>query len=473
MTSKYLYINTIGCQMNVYDSEQIAMGLAHLGYQQTSSLETADLVILNTCAVRAKAEQKAFSFLGRLARLKKKKPGLIVGVGGCVAQQEGAKMLERVPHLDLVFGTRAIHRLPALVRKIENKRCRIVDVSMSENSDLSDMASGVSYENQVSRFVTIMRGCDNFCTYCVVPHVRGRETSRNPDSIIKEIRGLVGDGVKEVTLLGQNVNSYGKKEGLCSFPELLSRIAAIEGLLRIRFTTSHPKDFDGDLARAFQSSEKLCNHIHLPVQSGSNRILKRMNRNYTRELYLDKVSKLRDTCSRIAITSDIIVGFPGETDADFKDTLDLLREVEFDGLFAFMYSDRPNAPATKFRDKISEPQKSERLQILLELQESFTKKKNKALIGSAQLILAEGFSKKQSSGSLGDSHQVAQWTGRTSTNKIVNFYQNDNAGSCGEIFPGKLVWVKIEKAYSHSLWGIPVEIESAAEGLKGENCYAA
>ena len=177
MTSKYLYINTIGCQMNVYDSEQIAMGLAHLGYQQTSSLETADLVILNTCAVRAKAEQKAFSFLGRLARLKKKKPGLIVGVGGCVAQQEGAKMLERVPHLDLVFGTRAIHRLPALVRKIENKRCRIVDVSMSENSDLSDMASGVSYENQVSRFVTIMRGCDNFCTYCVVPHVRGRETS--------------------------------------------------------------------------------------------------------------------------------------------------------------------------------------------------------------------------------------------------------------------------------------------------------
>ena len=333
--------------------------------------------------------------------------------------------------------------------------------------------SAAGSENQVSRFVTIMRGCDNFCTYCVVPHVRGRETSRHPDSIVEEIRGLVGDGVKEVTLLGQNVNSYGKKEGLCSFPELLSRVEAIEGLLRIRFTTSHPKDFDGDLAKAFQSNKKLCNHIHLPVQSGSNRILKRMNRKYTRELYLDKVNKLRDTCSEIAITSDIIVGFPGETDADFKDTLDLLREVEFDGLFAFMYSDRPNAPATEFGGKISEPQKSERLQTLLELQESFTKKKNKALIGSAQLILAEGFSKKQSAGGLGDSHQVAQWTGRTSTNKIVNFYQNDNAGSCGEIFPGKLVWVRIEKAYSHSLWGIPVEIESAAEGLKGEKCYAA
>jgi tRNA-2-methylthio-N6-dimethylallyladenosine synthase len=473
MISKYLYINTIGCQMNVYDSEQIAFRLAALGYQQTSSLETADLVILNTCTVRAKAEQKAFSFLGRLARLKKKKPGLIVGVGGCVAQQEGAKMLARVPHLDLVFGTRTIDRLPALVQKIENKRCRIVDVSMSEIADPSDVVCGLGYENQVSHFVTIMRGCDNFCTYCVVPHVRGRETSRHPDGIIKEIKGLVGNGAKEITLLGQNVNSYGKKEGLCSFPELLARVEAVEGLLRIRFTTSHPKDFDQELINAFQSSEKLCNHLHLPVQSGSNRVLERMNRKYTRELYLDKVAKLRDTCSGIAITSDMIVGFPGETDADFNDTLDLMRKVEFDGLFAFVYSDRPSAPAVKFKDKISERRKSERLQILLELQESFTKKKNQALVGSVQPILAEGFSKRQSSGNIGDSHQTVQWTGRTSTNKIVNFYQNDNPGSCNDIFPGKLVHVKIEKAYSHSLWGIPVEIESAAEGLKGENCYAA
>jgi tRNA-2-methylthio-N6-dimethylallyladenosine synthase len=473
MITKYLYINTIGCQMNVYDSEQIAVGMASLGYQQTASLEMADLVIVNTCTVRAKAEQKAFSFLGRLARLKKKKPSLIVGVGGCVAQQEGAKMLERVPHLDLVFGTRTIHRLPTLVRRIENKRCRIVDVSMSELSDPSDDAAGVAYENQVSRFVTIMRGCDNFCTYCVVPHVRGRETSRHPDSIIEEIGGLVRNGVKEITLLGQNVNSYGKKEGLCRFVELLSRLEAVDGLLRIRFTTSHPKDFDGDLIKAFQSSEKLCNHIHLPFQSGSNRVLKRMNRNYSRELYLDKVTKLRDTCPKIAITSDVIVGFPGETDADFNDTLDLIRKVEFDGLFAFMYSDRPNAPAAKFGNKISEPQKSERLQILLELQESYTKKKNKALVGSIQSILTEGFSKRQSSGSCGDLHQAVQWTGRTSTNKIVNFYQNDNAVSCGDILSGKLVHVKIEKAYSHSLWGIPVEIGSAAEGLKGEKCYAA
>ncbi len=459
--------------MNVYDSEQIALQLAATGYQQTSSLEKADLVILNTCTVRAKAEQKAFSFLGRLAKLKKKKPGLIVGVGGCVAQQEGAKILERIPHLDLVFGTQALDRLPGLISKIEAKRCRIVDVSMSEHPDLFDAAPAAQNHNQISRFVTIMRGCDNFCTYCVVPYVRGREASRHPDSIIKEIRWLVESGVKEITLLGQNVNSYGKKEGLLSFAELLVRVQTIGGLLRIRFTTSHPKDFDQDLINAFQTNEKLCNHIHLPVQSGSNRMLKRMNRKYTKELYLDKVTKLRDTCPEIAITSDMIVGFSGESDADFDETLDLMRKVEFDGLFAFMYSDRPNAPATQFKAKISEQQKSERLQILLELQETYTKKKNEALIGSIQPIIAEGFSKRQSSGSLDKPNQAAQWTGRTSTNKIVNFYHNDIPGNCGDIFPGKLVQVKIEKAYSHSLWGKPVEIEITAEGLKGEKSYAA
>jgi len=473
MLNKYLYINTIGCQMNVYDSEQIAIRLAAAGYQQTPRLEKADLVILNTCTIRAKAEQKAFSFLGRLARLKKKKPGLIVGVGGCVAQQEGAEILKRVPHLDLVFGTQAIERLPALISKIEAKRCRIVDVSMSENPDLVDAVPADPDHNAVSRFVTIMRGCDNFCTYCVVPYVRGRETSRHPDNIVKEINLFVASGVKEVTLLGQNVNSYGKKEGLLSFTELLARVQAIEGLLRIRFTTSHPKDFDQDLIDAFQEYDKLCNHIHLPVQSGSNQVLKRMNRKYTKELYLDKVTKLRDTCPEIAITSDMIVGFPGETDTDFDETLALMKKVEFDGLFAFMYSDRPNAPATRFKAKISESQKSERLQILLELQETYTKKKNEALIGSIQPIIAEGISKKQSSGSLDQPHQAVQWTGRTSTNKIVNFYHGDIPGNSSNIFPGKMVHVKIDKAYAHSLWGKPVDIESNAEGLKGEKSYAA
>ena len=459
--------------MNVYDSELIAIQMADLGYLQTSAVEKADLVILNTCTIRAKAEQKAFSFLGRLARLKKKKPGLIIGVGGCVAQQEGDQMLKRVPHLDLVFGTQAIDRLPVLISKIEAKRCRIVDVAMTENPDPFEPALVEQSQNPVSRFVTIMRGCDNYCTYCVVPYVRGRETSRHPDNIIKEIKLVVDSGVKEVTLLGQNVNSYGKKEGLLSFAQLLDRVQRIEGLSRIRFTTSHPKDFDQELINAFQTNDKLCNHIHLPVQSGSNRILKRMNRKYTRELYLDKVAKLRDTCPDIAITSDIIVGFPGESEADFNETLDLLKKVEYDGLFAFMYSDRPNAPATQLKAKIPEAQKSERLQILLDLQESYTKKKNEALIGSVQSILAEGFSKKQFSGRLNESNQANQWTGRTSTNKIVNFYQGDLTADCGEISPGKIVQVKIDKAYAHSLWGTPAAIESTAEGSKGEKSYAA
>ncbi len=459
--------------MNVYDSEQIAAQLAALGYQQTGILEIADLVIVNTCTIRAKAEQKAFSFLGRLARLKIKKPGLIIGVGGCVAQQEGGGMLRRVPHLDLVFGTQAIDRLPLLISKIEDKRCRIVDVALAGKPESSDALADRRLDGSVSTFVTIMRGCDNFCTYCVVPHVRGRETSRHPDRIMEEIRGLVQSGVKQVTLIGQNVNSYGKKEGLCSFPELLSRINSIEGLLRIRFTTSHPKDFGNDLINAFKTNEKVCDHIHLPVQSGSNRILKRMNRKYTRGLYLDKITKLRDTCPGIAITSDIIVGFPGETEADFNETLDLMKMVRFDGLFAFIYSDRPNAPAVQFKNKISEEEKRKRLQILLELQENFTRMKNQALVGSVQPILVEGFSRKQSSGSFNRPQPAAQWTGRTSTDKVVNFYHNSNPQNCADVFTGKIVRTKIEGAYAHSLWGKIVEVESATGGLKGEESYAA
>ena len=473
MVNKYLYLNTIGCQMNVYDSEQIAMRMAALGYQQTSSLEMADLVIVNTCTIRAKAEQKAFSFLGRLARLKKKKPGLITGVGGCVAQQEGEKIFKRIPYLDLVFGTQAIDRLPYLIQKIEKKRCRIVDIEQADKPLFKEANDNIAPASQVSRFVTIMRGCDNFCSYCVVPYVRGRESSRHPDAIVNEIKELARSGLKEVTLLGQNVNSYGKKEGLCSFTELLARVSQIERLLRIRFTTSHPKDFDEDLINALRTNEKLCNHIHLPVQSGSNRVLKRMNRKYTKELYLDKVAKLRDTCPDIAITSDIIVGFPGESEADFDESLDLIRTIEFDGLFAFKYSDRPNAPAAKFEEKVPDHQMKKRLQILLDLQDTFTKKKNQALVGTCLPILAEGFSKRQSSGNLNHPHQAVQWTGRTSTNKIVNFYQDDNPEGCDGLSPGELVDVKIEKAYSHSLWGRPVEDKTAAKRLKGDRSYAA
>ncbi|MBW1726043.1 MAG: tRNA (N6-isopentenyl adenosine(37)-C2)-methylthiotransferase MiaB [Deltaproteobacteria bacterium] len=473
MKTKHLYINTIGCQMNVYDSEQIAKGLTVLGYKLTSLPEKADLIIVNTCTIRKKAEQKAFSFLGRMTGLKRKKPDLIIGMGGCVAQQEGQKILQRVPHLDLVFGTNAIGRLPGMIKTITAKKCRIVDIKMSGQIEELDFIEDKHHTGKVSSFVTIMQGCDNYCTYCVVPYVRGRETSRNPDKIINEICGLVESGVREVTLLGQNVNSYGNKEGLCTFPELLARVNEIDGLLRIRFTTSHPKDLSTDLMLAFKDLNKMCNHIHLPIQSGSNRVLKRMNRKYSRKLYLEKIDKLRDICSNMAITSDIIVGFPGETRTDFQETLDLIKKVEFDGLFAFKYSDRPNAAAARFEDKISEKEKKERLQQVLTLQAHFTTQKNKELVGSTQSILVEGLSKKQTRIDKPIINDDVQWTGRTSTNKIVNFSRRDNALSCEQILTGRMVKVRIVKAHSHSLWGEPVSIVPMFLGLRGEKSYVA
>ena len=480
MKTKYLYINTIGCQMNVYDSDQISKSLLPLNYKATENLKKADLIIVNTCAIREKAEQKVFSFLGRLSGLKRKKPGLIIGVGGCVAQQEGKKILERVPYLDIVFGTHAIHRLPGIIERIELKKTRIVDIGMTDRIVEIESVSNLPENGKISAFVTIMQGCDNFCTYCVVPYVRGRETSRSPEKIVKEVEGLVNSGIREVTLLGQNVNSYGKKEGLCSFPELLALINEIDGILRIRFTTSHPKDLSDDLIMAFKDNEKLCRHIHLPVQSGSDRVLKRMKRKYTRALYLEKIDKLRNICPDISITSDFITGFPGETKADFKETLDLIKTVEYEGLFAFKYSDRPNAKATLFAQKISDQEKKERLKKLLDLQEIITRKKNQALVGSTQEILVEGFSKKMSSAlpragkpktneSLPDN---IQWTGRTSTNKIVNFNLESSSVSCGEFFTGSIVNVKIEKAFSHSLWGKYLKLEPATLSLKRGESYA-
>ena len=472
MNSKYIYIHTIGCQMNVYDSEQIVMRLATLGYEQTASMNRADVIIVNTCTIRAKAEQKAFSLLGRLDRMKRYKKRLIIGVGGCVAQQEGEKILDRMPAVDLVFVTQAIDRLPRLVQQIEARRCRIVDVDMDADPQIPESLVESRDESEVSKFVTIMRGCDNHCTYCVVPFVRGRETSRRPESILREINSLVQTGVREITLLGQNVNSYGKNQNLCTFSELLSMINQVEGLLRIRFTTSHPKDLGSDLIPAFRNLDKLCPHIHLPVQSGSNRILKRMNRQYTREQYLDKVTKLRDTCPQIAITSDIIVGFPGESEADFEQTLELIKTVEFDGLFAFQYSDRPQAPSVKLPDKLSESIIRNRLQILLELQEKVTRRKNVALVGSSQLVLTEGLSKKQVSDQPAGNGPNLQWTGRTSTNKIVNFCVDEPAVD-DENLTGKMIGVRIDKGFSHSLLGRVINVEPSVGGLKGVENYAA
>ncbi|MBW1845779.1 MAG: tRNA (N6-isopentenyl adenosine(37)-C2)-methylthiotransferase MiaB [Deltaproteobacteria bacterium] len=472
---KYIYMNTIGCQMNVYDSERIIQSLQSLGYIESLSLDMADLIIVNTCTIRAKAEQKAFSFLGRLAKIKKKKPGIIIGVGGCMAQQEGKNILERVPFIDIVFGTHAVERLPRHIEKIASKRYRVVDVEMTNEIEELEHKESIIPKQQVeeiSRFLTIMRGCDNYCTYCVVPYVRGREISRDPVSIVKEARKFVKTGVKEIFLLGQNVNSYGKKEELCSFHELLSRVNNIEGLLRIRFTTSHPKDLTEDLMRAFANLDKLCHHIHLPVQSGSNDILKKMNRKYTRERYVEKINQLRNICPEIAVTSDIIVGFPGETEDDFGQTLELIKLIEYDGLFAFQYSDRPNASASGLPDKISEKTKRDRLNELLEFQGHITKKKNRVLIGTDQEVLVEGFSKKELKNNTTSKGLTYQLTGRTPANKIVNFVCDDKTTDHQEMV-GQVASVRIEKAFSHSLWGKLVKNHSSLNKLKGEKSYAA
>ena len=454
MMSKYYYINTIGCQMNVYDSARLADMLNGMNYTGVDSYRKADLIIVNTCTIRDKARQKAVSFLGRLAALKRKNPALVIAVGGCVAQNEGQSLIDKFPHVDIVFGTHVVTRLPELVDNVLSGGGPIVDTSLTE---IIDAASGGVWHDRrsenISEFVTIMRGCDNYCTYCVVPYVRGRETSRRPEYILDEVRDLAASGVKEIVLLGQNVNSYGNREGLCSFPELLAMVNEIDGIERIRFTTSHPKDLSDDLIDAFKILNKLCDHFHLPVQSGSNRILKRMNRKYSRSQYLERVAKLRETVPDISLTTDIIVGFPGETEADFDDTASLLGEVLFDGIFGFMYSDRSLAPAAQFPDKIPEKEKNRRLNRLLDLQKDISEKKNRALVGRTVTVLVEGPSKRTAAGESIGTSEMVQWTGRTTTNKVVNFMLPERYPSGEGIKPGDLIRVSIEGGFAHSLSG--------------------
>ncbi|NVM22363.1 MAG: tRNA (N6-isopentenyl adenosine(37)-C2)-methylthiotransferase MiaB [Desulfobacterales bacterium] len=440
MKAKHLHIVTMGCQMNVYDSEQMERLLAPMNYRPTADMDKADLILVNTCAIRKKAEHKVYSFLGRLARMKQRKPELIIGVGGCVAQQEGYRLVELSPHVDIVFGTFALKRLPALVRQVTEKRTRVVDVDNTATDEASYVKPSGPQGERATAFVTIMTGCDNFCTYCVVPYVRGRQTSRKPDAILQEIQHIVQNGVREVTLLGQNVNAYGLKNGHgCDFPKLLEAVNNIEGLRRIRFTTSHPKDLSDKLIGAFGRLDKLAPHIHLPVQSGSDRILRRMNRGYTRDCYLKKVEKLRKVRPSIALTSDIIAGFPGEETTDFEDTVKLISSVGFDNLFIFKYSDRKNVPASRFANKVSGALKGERFARLLNVQAKITLQKNLSLVGTVQEILVEGLSKK------GDD----QLTGHTPCNKIVNFV--DRTALVGDLVP-----VKIVEAFSHSLLGCPI-----------------
>ena len=434
MKNKYLYIQTFGCQMNVHDSEQMVALLAPVGYRITDNLKLADLILLNTCSIREKAAHKVYSELGRLGKLKEQNPELIIGVGGCLAQHLGTKFHKRVGHLDFVFGTHNIHRLPQLVAAISKKREKITEVDFHKSlNSIGIYAPPVN--GSISAFVTIMQGCNNFCAYCVVPYLRGPEMSRPPDDIIEEIRKLADYGIREVTLLGQNVNSYGKTLGNgLNFTSLIKKIGRISGIERIRFTTSHPRDLSLELINCFAEEEKLCEHIHLPVQSGSNRILALMNRGYTVEEYMKKVDHLRKLSPRISITSDIIVGFPGETQNDYQETIDMMEKIRFDSTFSFKYSERKGTAAQKLEGKVEEGEKLRRLKQLQALQDQHTLEANLSLEGSQQELLVEGGSKNSENDLMG----------RTSSWKIVNFKSESE-------LTGKIVKVQITKAYLHSL----------------------
>lgn len=431
---KSFHIITFGCQMNEHDSERMAGMLEADRLVRAEAPEDADIIILNTCSIRQKAEQKFYSELGRLKRLKDKRPGLSIAVAGCIAQQEGAGLISRAPFVDMVFGPSDISRLPDMLERQMMARSSVVETA--GDPEYHKISVPASRPDRVKAWVSIMYGCDNFCTYCVVPYLRGRERSRPSKDIIAEVRGLADKGYKEVTLLGQNVNSYGK--GLdedIDFPVLLSMVNDVSGIERIRFVTSHPRDLSDRLIYAIRDLPKVCEALHLPVQGGSDLILSAMNRRYTRDEYLDKVKRLRDAVPDIALTTDIIVGFPGETEDDFSSTLRLLEEVGYDSIFAFKYSKRPNTKALGFSGHLPEEVKEARLGAVLNLQRGITMKKNRALVGTVQEVLLDGRSK--------DGLKLA---GRTRGNKVVNV-------SAPDTFLGSLVKVKIVKAGSNSLTG--------------------
>jgi tRNA-2-methylthio-N6-dimethylallyladenosine synthase len=435
---KKLYIQTYGCQMNQYDSERIAQVMSRAGYVQTDRVDAADLILLNTCSVRDKAEQKVYSVLGSWKEFKDYSEVVIMGVGGCVAQQEGESLLKRVPHLDLVFGTHNIHKLPEMVEQVQTSRARPVEISFYRDPSYMEDPDGRTQVNGVKAFVTIMQGCNKVCSFCIVPHVRGRELSRPSANIIAEIESLVARGVIEVMLLGQNVNSYGKLAAdELSFAELLGRVDSIEGLKRIRFTTSHPQDLSPELTEAFATLDNLCEHLHLPVQSGSDAVLSRMRRGYTRREYLARIERLRDRCPEVALSTDIIVGFPGETEAEFDSTLELLQQLEYDEIFSFMYSPRPQTVSAKiYDDDIPKDIKKDRLRRVQTLQQEISLKKNRQRIGEIEEILVDGSSKLKN----------GQIRGRTRNNRIVNI-------TGPESLVDQLVPLRITGATANSLLG--------------------
>jgi tRNA-2-methylthio-N6-dimethylallyladenosine synthase len=434
------FLHTFGCQMNVNDSLRMGESLAQVGYRPTPTAEDADLIILNTCAIREKAEDKMLSALGRYRAVKLRR-GTLLGVGGCVAQQEKAKLLARVPYLDFVFGPDAISRLPDILRRVEKDRARVVETAWVESEEyVFPRADPTSSAGKVSEFVTAMKGCDNVCSFCVVPHTRGREVSRAFPEVLQEVAGLVQVGVREVTLIGQNVNSY---QGGISFPDLLLRVAQVPGLMRVRFTTSHPHDLSPDLVDAFRDEPRIAPHFHLPVQSGSEAVLKRMRRDYSMEMYLARLAALRAARPGVAVTTDIIVGFPGETDEDFEATLELTEKVRFENQFSFCFSPRPRTVAGLKEaewGEVPHAVKLERLERLQRIQRRITTEILATEVGKLVEVLVEGPSRSD----------PRRRFGRTPENRTVTF---DGAAPSGA-----RVLVQVTGSSPSSLFGQQAEV---------------
>ncbi|MCB2292121.1 tRNA (N6-isopentenyl adenosine(37)-C2)-methylthiotransferase MiaB [Clostridium algoriphilum] len=431
------YIETWGCQMNEEDSEKLSGMLIPVGYKRTTDKGNADIIIFNTCCVRENAEQKVDGNIGALKTMKKENPKLIIAVIGCMMQQDGmAKhIITKFPFVDIIIGTHNAHKFPEYLKRIQAGNSSIVEIWDKEETIIEGIP--IDRENNIKGFVTIMYGCNNFCTYCIVPYVRGRERSRKPEDIINEIRSMVAKGYKEITLLGQNVNSYGK--GLSpeiNFSQLLMRINDIENLERIRFLTSHPKDLSSDVIEVIAEGDKICEQVHLPVQSGSSNILNKMNRHYDREKYLELVKNIRNTIPNVGLSTDIIVGFPGETEEDFAETLSLMEEVKFNLAFTYLYSKRKGTPADEMLEQVPDKVKHERFNRLVEVVNRNCAERNKECRGKIVEVLVEGHSKNDKS----------KLTGRTRNGKVVNFEGNNKA-------IGTLVSVLITDAHSFSLIG--------------------
>jgi len=443
MTQK-LHIKTWGCQMNEYDSSKMA-DLLHSthGLELTEVPEEADVLLLNTCSIREKAQEKVFHQLGRWKELKKNNPNLLIGVGGCVASQEGEHIRTRAPYVDIVFGPQTLHRLPEMINQIRGGKSSVVDISFPEIEKF-DCLPEPRAEGPTA-FVSIMEGCNKYCTYCVVPYTRGEEVSRPVDDILFEIAQLAAQGVREVNLLGQNVNAYRGPtyDGeICTFAELLRLVAAIDGIDRLRFTTSHPIEFTDDIIEVYRDTPELVSFLHLPVQSGSDRVLTMMKRGHTALEYKSIIRKLKAVRPNIQISSDFIVGFPGETKEDFEQTMNLIAQVNFDMSFSFIYSARPGTPAADYPDDVTEDEKKQRLYLLQQRINNQAAQFSRAMLGTEQRVLVEGPSKKD----------IMELTGRTETNRIVNFQGTPE-------MIGKFVDIKITDVFTNSLRGEVVRTE--------------